>query len=176
MTRVLVSNPYTIEELENDIIVTGEIEEEPYVYDGAYGPIPDENGLVDLTSYGRDYISGDSYNMTKIPEENQKYLDSGLKATSLNHMFNNYKSLTHLDLSKIDTSNVNYANYLFDGCKSLTDVKGVLDFRNVSRPLNTFRDCSANAHIHLKNVSRSSDFSQSGGIEGQQYIIDNYID
>ena len=86
--------------LDKDKTLTAFLEEEEYNYDGTYGPIPDENGLVDLSYYARDYISN-YRNITTIPEENQKYLDSGLKASNMSNMFHSCTYLTNVDISKI---------------------------------------------------------------------------
>ena len=103
-----VQNPYE-ELIQNARTVSGYLNEEPYIYDGVYGPIPDENGFVNLDNYAITYIP--NYNeLSKIPEENQKYLDSGIKPTSMYNAFGlanseyNYSVLLTLDLFNLDTS------------------------------------------------------------------------
>ena len=122
----MVSNPYTIEELEEDITVTGSLEEEQYVYDGVYGPIPDENGFVNLDNYAETYIL-DYRSLSEIPKENQKYLDSGIKPTSMINAFGiknsgNYSTLLKLDLSKLDTSFCTDMSYAFYYLLSLQEL------------------------------------------------------
>ena len=86
-----------------------------------YGPIPDENGLVDLRRYAEKYIS--NYDtITKIPEENQKYLDSGLKASNMEYMLDGCKLLNTVNLLKINTSNCVNMGGLFFLCNSLTSL------------------------------------------------------
>lgn len=245
------SSEYTVY-LTKDKTLTGFLKEE-YNYDGVYGPIPDEDGLVDLRYYSTTYISHNQ-DITTIPKENQEYLDSGLKASDMFYMFAYGRSLTSLDLSKIDTSNVTDMSYMFFCCESLTnldlsnfDTSKVIympfmfqycyaltsldlsnfDTSNVINMMNMFATCTSltsldlsnfdtskvinmsnmfsnceslttiigsldtssctncdymftNSNnlkgVHLRNVSRNLDFSNSGGIEGQHYIIDNYID
>ena len=217
-----------------------------------YGPIPDENGLVDLSYYAQNYIP--SYTITIIPEENQEYLDSGLKASDMHNMFWSTNKLITLDIPKIDTSNVtnmrdmfSYCNnltsldlsnlntsnvtdvcsmftmcesltsldlfnfdtskvidmsYMFASCASLTnldlsnfDTSKVIDMSFMffgcdvlttvigSLDMSSCESCASmfgnrnNARIHLKNVPRSLNLGViGGGTEGQNYIIDNYID
>ena len=98
------------------------------------------------------------------------------KVTDMSRMFYGCEALTNLDLSNFDTSKVTDMSHMFYDCYVLTDVIGSLDLSSCTNVNNMFSSCNTNAHIHLKNVPRSLDFSGSGGIEGQQYIIDNYID
>ena len=110
--------------------------------------------------------------LTGIPNLN---IDTS-EVTDMALMFDSCYALTNLNLSNFDTSNVTDMYGMFYYCKSLTDFIGSLDLNSCTNVENMFKRCNPNAHIHLKNVPRSLDFSNSGGIKGQQYIIDNYID
>ena len=105
-----VSNPYNLE-IKDDYNSYAEIKKS-YNYDGVYGPIPDENGFVNLDYYARDYIA-DYANVTSIPEENQKYLDSGILPISMNNSFSGLTMCTEIDLSKLNVSHCKKMNYLF---------------------------------------------------------------
>ena len=146
-----------------------------YCFDGINGPIPDENGYVDLTRYSYKYIK-DSATGTEIPEENLRYLNSGVIFTNMAEFFSGYSLIETLDLSDWDTSNVTIMSLMFVNCIALKSVTGSLDLSSCTNVHSMFLMCNPNANIHLKNVPRSLDFSNSGGTEGQQYIIDNYID
>lgn len=98
------------------------------------------------------------------------------KVTNMEYMFYNCENLTTLNISSFDTSNVTNINSMFNRCKNLTSVIGSLDLSNCTSAWSVFNNCNTNANIHLKNVPRSLDLSRIGGTEGQQYIIDNYID
>lgn len=89
------------------------IDEPDYTFDGVYGPIPDENNNVDLTSYASKYISGYT-TITKLPEENNRYLkkvftDPNYHVTNMHNAFNSISHITSYDSADIanwDTSNV----------------------------------------------------------------------
>ena len=195
-----VSNPYSLEIKQNYNSYT-EINKKSYNYDGIYGPIPDENGFVDLSYYARNYIS-DYSKITEIPKENLAYLRSGLQANDMNNMFYCCYELTTIPNLNIDTSNVtnmskffyacrmlstlNISNFdtskvtnmyqMFRNCYSLTNITGNLDLSNCTNVFEMFIGTNKSLQIHLKNVPRSLNFSSSNGTEGQHYIIDNYID
>lgn len=144
----------------------------------------------------------DYQNITEIPEDNQKYLDSSLKVnnmelmfhacvsltsldlpnfdtsnvTDTSFMFGNCRSLTSLDLSNFDTSNVTDMNSMFGGCSNLTIIIGSLDMSSCASCSGMFTSCRKLKDVHLKNVPHSLDLSVTNGTEGATYIIDNYID
>ena len=101
-------------------------EEFQALIDGGYGPAPDNEGNVDLSWYATNYVE-DCLNITELPEENKKYLDEVLttgkyKVINMSSMFDNCSSLTSLDLSNWDTSNVTNMKNMFGYCNSLTSL------------------------------------------------------
>ena len=120
-----------------------------------YGPIPDENGLVDLRRYAEKYIS--NYDtITKIPEENQKYLDSGLKASNMGHMLDGCKLLNTVNLLKINTSNCVDMNGLFFLCNSLTSLDlSNFDTSQVTDMSGMFASCNSLTSLDLSNFDTS---------------------
>ena len=63
-----------------------------------YGPLPNENGEIDLGNYAKDYIAN-YLGITELPEGNKKYLDEVLttgkyKVVNMSAMFDNCSSLT----------------------------------------------------------------------------------
>lgn len=95
--------------------------------------------------------------------------------TNMNGMFYYCSALTNLELSNFDTSKVMYMNSMFTSTPSLESVTGALDLTSCRGVVNMFLNSNIKG-LHLKNVPRSLDFSTCGGIEGETYIIDNYID
>jgi hypothetical protein len=95
-------------------------------------------------------------------------------------MFYGYTTLsaysTSLNISNFDTSKVTDMSNMFGGCVYLNNIIGTLDLSSCTNVEKMFNNCNPEVNIHLKNVPRSLDFSTSKGIEGQHYIIDNYID
>ena len=80
-----------------------------------------------------------------------------------------------IDLGDIDTSNgINFSRF-FNNSLINGDIIGYLDLRKC-RNVNDMFTNSFVRKVHLKNVPRSLDFSNSEGTEGTHYIIDNYID
>ena len=126
-----VSNPYTFN-LNKDYISIANI----------------NKALIDLSYYARDNISNYG-TITSIPQENIDYLSSGLRASNCREMFRNCNrltsipwndfnidtsrctdmyymfgstSITTIDLSSMDTSNVTDMGSMFSDCRSLTNV------------------------------------------------------
>lgn len=98
-----VVNPYTFNPKQN--YNSYSTLKESYNYDGVYGPIPDENGFVDLTDYASLYIP-DYTTVTSIPEENQKYLDSGILPTNMTRCFSKLSNVSSINISNLNTSYV----------------------------------------------------------------------
>lgn len=122
-----VVNPYTFNPKQN--YNSYSTLKESYNYDGVYGPIPDENGFVDLTDYASLYIP-DYQNIITIPEENQKYLNSGILPTSMESSFFNCFNLQSIDLSKINFKNCISFENMFnkddkDETMAITEILGI---------------------------------------------------
>ena len=97
------------------------------------------------------------------------------KATSMIGLFSQCNSLQSVDLSSFDTSKVTTMSAMFANTFNLESVTGVLDLTSCINVSDMFLNSKIKG-LHLKNVPRSLDFSACGGIEGETYIIDNYID
>lgn len=192
MSETLITNSYTFI-LDKDYIFRAETIEK-YNYDGKYGPIPDENGYVDLSHYASRYIN-DYQNITEIPEENKLYLNSGLKTNNVDDMFSDCTNIQEIDLSNIQISditsfysvfnrcsNVKYINisnlnsskstnftYAFAGCLELITIEGIIDMYSCDDAINMFVLDSKLRGVKIKNPS--SNFSSSSGLSSNQYII-----
>ena len=97
------------------------------------------------------------------------------KVTSMIGLFSQCNSLQSVDLSSFDTSKVINMSAMFFNTLNLESVTGVLDLTSCINVNDMFLNSKIKG-LHLKNVPRSLDFSTCGGIEGETYIIDNYID
>lgn len=84
-------------------------------------------------------------------------------------------TFTKLDITRIYTGNVRSIDGLFYKCVNLKEVIGALDLSSCTSAIGVFDTCPVKG-VHFKNVPRSLDLSKSYGIEGETYIIDNYID
>ena len=72
--------------------------------------------------------------------------------TDINGMFYNCGALTDLNLSSFNTSNVTNMSYMFDNCSSLThlDISN-FDFTNVTNYNSMFTSVPANCEILVKD-------------------------
>lgn len=144
--------------------MSGYLNEEPYIYDGVYGPIPDENGFVNLDNYAITYIPNYT-ELSKIPEENQKYLDSGIKPTSMYNAFglanseHNYSVLLTLDLSNLDTSFCTNMSNAFYYLLSLRELNiSSWNTSNVTNMSHMFDHVNSSSlhHLDLSNFDTSN--------------------
>lgn len=97
------------------------------------------------------------------------------KVTDMSYMFDSSISLTSIDLTNWDTNKVTDMGWMFHYCSNLTNVKGSLDMRSC-RNIEHMFDLCGRARIRLKNVPKNLDFNSVGGTQGNQYIIENYLD
>ena len=67
-------------------------------------------------------------------------------------MFSDCKSLTSLDLSNFDTSNVTNMSYMFDGCRSITS----LDLSNFNTSKVTTMECMFSTCSSLRSLNITS--------------------
>ena len=98
--------------MDQDYSVTSNLNAD-YVFDGTYGPIPDENGFVDLTDYAKNYIA-DYKTVTEIPAKNMEYLNH-CTPNNMTRTFAGLVKCSTIDVSGIDTSHVSSFSYCFDG-------------------------------------------------------------
>ena len=66
-------------------------------------------------------------------------------------MFCYCKSLTTLDVSKWDTSNVTDMSNMFEYCNALTTITGVIDIKSCDSYDNMFTNCSKLTGVKIKN-------------------------
>ena len=96
-------------------------------------------------------------NCTSIESIDLSSFNSSNTIRSLDNMFKDCKNLIYVNLSNIDTSNVNNISYIFSGCVSLTSI----DFHNLniaSIPYmeNMFYNCDNLGYLNLKNFVPNS--------------------
>lgn len=88
--------------------------------------------------------------------------------TDMHQMFYENYALTSLDLSNWDTSNVTNFKTTFQSCRSLTEIKGVLDLSSCTDYTFMFYDCNSDLSVNIKlpDSIEQSDFlslSQANG-------------
>lgn len=131
----------------------------PYNYDGTYGPVPDSNGLVNLTNYALKYIP-EYQTAAEIPKENLRYLKSGLKASNCSSMFYNMNGISEIDFDSfhIDTSQCTSFSSMFsrdyngyEDDKTLKSLKvSTIDISNASNLIWMF---ACRAGLESLNIS-----------------------
>ena len=84
--------------------------------------------------------------------------DGGISAApNMSHMFSACKSLTNIDLSSFDTSNVTDMSYMFRFCEALTNIDlSSFDTSNVTDMSDMFSCCEALTNINLGSFDTSN--------------------
>ena len=149
--------------MDQDYSVTSNLNTD-YVFDGTYGPIPDENGFVDLTDYAKKYIA-DYKTVTEIPAENMEYLNH-CTPNNMTRTFAGLVKVPTIDVSGMDTSHVSSFSYCFDGSASdtksdpsvLSEIVGLnnLDFSSAIDVSYMFSYISNMKHLDLSNIKLTS--------------------
>ena len=118
--------------------------------------IADSKPLVDLHDWAHKTYPKTYSTMTELDQDGIDYLNS-VRGTGMGNMFYNCSSLTTLDVSNWDTSQVTSMTYMFDGCRSLTsldvsnwDTTYVLDMNCL------FEGCSSLITLDLSNWDTSN--------------------
>ena len=83
-------------------------------------------------------------------------------------MFYHCDSLTSLDLSNFDTSNVTEMGEMFYYCHNLTTIKGIIDMKSCTKWNYMFYNCPKLTGVKIKNPP--SEFS-GAGLSASQYTI-----
>lgn len=134
-----------------------------YIFDGKYGPIPNENREVDLNKYAANYID-DYMNITELPKENKEYLDevfTNYKVINMENMFCLCMSIEYIDVSKWDTRYVTNMNSVFYGCRNIKELDvSNWDTGNVTNMNSMFACC-----LSLNNIKGISEFNTSNVID-----------
>ena len=131
-----------------------------------YGPLPNEDGTVDLSDYAENYITN-YRNITELPEGNKKYLDEVLttgkyKVVNMKNMFEYCQSLITLDVSNWNTSNVTSMSNMFTNCDKLTSLDlSNWDTSNVTSMSYMFYGCNSFTSLDLSNWNTSNVTSMS---------------
>lgn len=119
-----------------------------------FGPAV-KQGSVDLSGYARNYVA-DFDKVTALPRQNIAYLQAlsvyKVKITSLHAAFQECGALTALDLSFLDTSDVEDMSSMFDGCSDLTslNVSG-FDTANVADMSGMFEGCPGGDRMEMED-------------------------
>ena len=140
------------------------------VYSSKYEDTTNGNGTTTRTLLIDKPITKISfYNIT-----NNRYLLSfdkcyGVKLTTCENMFRGCRSLTSVNLSNFDTSNVTSMDSMFNNCSGLTSVNlSSFDTSNVTNMSYMFNNCSGLTSINLSNFDTSKVTSMSymfGGVK-----------
>lgn len=91
------------------------------------------------------------------------------KNISTDGMFENCSSLVSVDISGWDTSNIEWMEFMFAHCENLEHIEGVIDLKNCSSYLCTFKNCPKLKGVKIKNVPE--DFSKVSGLYPNQYEV-----
>ena len=95
-------------------------------------------------------------NFRKLTNIDLSYLDTSI-VTDMDGMFRFCMSLPTLDLSNFDTSNVTSMNMMFGDCRILTNLKlNKLDTSNVTTMYYMFSDCSSLTELDLSGFDTSN--------------------
>ena len=116
-------------------------------------------GELGVTRYGFSYCS----NLTEVSGDNLTTDKTFENVTSMAFMFNACRSLTTLDVSKVNTSNVTDMAHMFSECANLTilDVSK-FDTRNVTNMSCIFYNCSGLTGLDVSKFNTSNVTNMSG--------------
>ena len=125
---------------------------------------------------GKTIISSLDPNYTSksaLDTNTQILLNSGCyDFNTMNNMFEYCHSLTTLDVSKWDTSNVTDMSYMFYDCSNLTTITGVIDMKSCTSYHNMFTGCTKLTGVKIKNPpSGITATSGIGGLAAGKYEI-----
>ena len=131
----------------------------------------ESNGVytVEISS-DSDFTSCSFYGKTQLLTVD--YLKVTDKATTMVHLFNGCTSLTRVNASNWNTSNVTNMAYMFYGCKSLTslDVSG-FNTSNVTNMAYMFAGDDSTNPIHLKLTSLDVSNWDTSSVINMQYMF-----
>lgn len=89
---------------------------------------------------------------------------------NMDWMFYGCENLTFIDLSSFNTSNVENMRYMFNHCSNLTTIKGVIDMKSCTEYYgNMFDNCPKLKDAKIKNPP--PDFELVGGLSKFQYTV-----
>lgn len=163
-----VSNPYSFEAVDN---YKSYVNISKYNYDGVYGPVPDDNGIVNLKDYYDNYIQN-YWKITEFPEENLRYLNSGIKASSLENLFYHLEKVQEIPKLTIDTSITTNMSYVFSLCYVVTklDISNFIT-TNVTNMHGMFYRCRQITELNVSHLNTSKVTDMSGMFSGCNSLI-----
>ena len=102
--------------------------------------------------------------------------DSVIKPKSTASWFYEFKNLTDIDLTKLDTSNVNNMVGMFYGCSSLLELDlSNFDTSNVTNFANMFSGCSSLLELDVSNFDTSKVTSMTSMFSGCSKLTTLYL-
>ena len=113
-----------------------------------------------------DSMFGGCERLTNIKGLNYLFRNT-TKLKSTNYMFS-FCPLELIDLSNIDTSNVENMAGMFYFCRSLTTIRGILDMKSCTVYTNMFDTCISLSGVKIKNPPAGFD---GAGLSSSQYTI-----
>lgn len=126
-----------------------------YIFDGEYGPIPNDDGTISLELYGAKYISH-HMDAIEIPKENKAYLtevftNPKYKVISTRLMFFDCTNIHYIDTSNWNMSHVIDAALMFINCINLRLLDlSKWDIRNIKETSGMFANCYT---VHSIDIS-----------------------
>ena len=112
-----------------------------------------------ISSTGKLYLPADSralFHLGTLTSLNVSCFDTS-NVTDMSGMFYACSSLTNLDLSSFDTSKVTNMNTMFQGCRSLTNLDlSSFNTSNVTGMYCMFEDCSSLTNLDLSSFDTSN--------------------
>ena len=129
---------------------------------------------LDLSSFDTSSVSGMSYMFNGC--YSLTTLDVSSFDTSnvydMSYMFSGCSKLTTLDLSSFNMSNVSNIHDMFSGCIKLTEIKGIIDFNNISLRnyyVDIFTNCpiSSSTPVQIKNPPSAENWWQTAGFTSE---------
>ena len=110
-------------------------------------------GELSATQYGFSRCE----KLTEVSGENLVTTKTFEKTTSMSYMFAYCSSLTSLDASKFDTSNITNMQYMFAGCNSLKNLDvSSFNTTKVTKMTEMFSNCSSLTKLNLSNFDTSN--------------------
>lgn len=113
-----------------------------------------------------DSMFGGCERLTSIKGLNYLFRNTS-KLKSTNYMFY-FCPLDTIDLSNIDTSNVENMAGMFSLCRSLTTIRGILDMKSCTEYTDMFDSCISLSGVRIKNPPSGFD---GAGLSSSQYTI-----
>ena len=132
-------------------------------------------GLPKINTSNAERFEGFCQMCASLVSIDMRYYDL-TNVVDIHYAFNSCISLKTVNFTNVNTSKIRNWSGCFRRCENLEEITGAFDFSSATNVGQMFEGCSKLTGVHLKNVPSNLDLSNIGGIEGETYIIDNYID